>query len=722
MPVASRDGQVICFPETDQAYDGLVMGAETVRYQFDTVVVEPAAIAVLRDGRPVQLEPKAIRLLLYLIEHRDRAVTKHELIENVWEGIAVTDNALTRVVAQIRRELGDDARQARYIQTLPTMGYRFIAELRIVRAEDAQPSPLRPRRRLTWALGAVVALVTLASSGWLFFRRGSWEPVGELRSVQLTTSPGLDIGASFSPDGKSFVYCSNRSGQFEIYRRPVASSMGEIQITGDGKQNIEPAWSPDGKWIVYHSATQHGIWLIPVAGGSPRRLTAFGSAPAWSPDGRQIAFRSAEPFSFAWHDLGGGGTGQSTIWTIAVDGSQLRQVTELHNPAGEHSMPTWSPDGKRLIFVALAPNQYTICSLDLAAGKLDTLAAATTRLASPKFDPTGKGLYFAGMRSQRDYAIYLLRRAGERPLELYSTHTDAPFGVTISPEGKQLLFTRLSNISQLWTVTPPAEPRPLFQEAVLRATLPSFSPDGTLLAFDVETAGRNWDLWVMSADGTGTEPVSSDPGDKTFSHWNKEGTGLLYTYSDGKRIEFRRYDPVRKTNQVLYSWPSAQGLYLPSLMPDEREVVSSCSKPRNICLSPAQGGSPRQITFDREPAEFPFVSQDGQWIVYNARRGDTTQIGITDRNGGHQEVLTDDPWSNLATSFSADNRRIAYFSNRDGVWNIWWIDRFTRERKQLTHYTAYGSSVRTPSWRPGTEEIVYEYSQVKGNVYLLNLP
>src|SRR5215472_9443920 len=101
------------------------MQTELLRYQFDTVEIQPAAFAVLRDGKAVDLEPKAVRVLLYLIDHRERAVPKEELIENVWEGAAVTDNALTRIVAQIRREIGDDARQPRYIQTLPTMGYRF---------------------------------------------------------------------------------------------------------------------------------------------------------------------------------------------------------------------------------------------------------------------------------------------------------------------------------------------------------------------------------------------------------------------------------------------------------------------------------------------------------------------------------------------------------------------------------------------------------------------
>jgi hypothetical protein len=109
----------------------------------------------------------------------------------------------------------------------------------------------------------------------------------------------------------------------------------------------------------------------------------------------------------------------------------------------------------------------------------------------------------------------------------------------------------------------------------------------------VETVGRNHDVWIMNADGTGATPVSGDPGPKELpSIWNLAGTGFLYQYFEGSRILFRRYDIVRKTNEVLYSWPSHKGLYQPHLMPDEREVVSACSQPLNICLSPAQGGRP----------------------------------------------------------------------------------------------------------------------------------
>src|SRR5438105_4756005 len=237
------------------------MVTETARYQFDNVEVRPAAFAVLRDGQALSLEPKAVRVLLYLIEHRDRAVTKEELIEAVWADIAVTDNALTRIVAQLRRELGDDARQARYIQTLPTLGYRFIADLRVV---SSQPPARRPARPLMVASAGGLAVAVLALSLWLLMGRGgAVAPSLELQPLQLTTSPAVDLGGSFSPDGNSFAYSSNRSGWFEVFIRPVPGGV-ERQVTTDGKQNIEPAWSPDGKSIAYHSVAQHGIWLIPL--------------------------------------------------------------------------------------------------------------------------------------------------------------------------------------------------------------------------------------------------------------------------------------------------------------------------------------------------------------------------------------------------------------------------------------------------------------------------
>src|SRR6185295_1967905 len=97
-------------------------------------------------------------------------------------------------------------------------------------------------------------LALLVAAVWWMVRKGAATspPGNSVRLSQITTTPGLDVGASFSPDGKSFVFSSNKSGKFEIYRKDFASGL-VTPVSADGQQNIEPAWSPDGRWIAYHS-------------------------------------------------------------------------------------------------------------------------------------------------------------------------------------------------------------------------------------------------------------------------------------------------------------------------------------------------------------------------------------------------------------------------------------------------------------------------------------
>ena len=124
---------------------------------FGDVRVDLAAERVWRRDELVELEPKAFEVLRHLLHNPDRLISKQELFDTVWERTAVTDNALTRVVAQLRRAIGDDARDARYIETVPTRGYRFIGRIErlagagrtcdsfLARQEAAEEQPRRPR-------------------------------------------------------------------------------------------------------------------------------------------------------------------------------------------------------------------------------------------------------------------------------------------------------------------------------------------------------------------------------------------------------------------------------------------------------------------------------------------------------------------------------------------------------------------------------------------------
>jgi DNA-binding winged helix-turn-helix (wHTH) protein/TolB-like protein len=110
-------------------------------YSFDDIVVEPRTCEVFKRGAAVALEPKAFNLLIFLIENRGRLVEKDEILDVVWKEASVTENSLASAIAKLRRMLGDDSKTAKYIQTIHTRGYRFIAEVEVKRSSGTNGSP-----------------------------------------------------------------------------------------------------------------------------------------------------------------------------------------------------------------------------------------------------------------------------------------------------------------------------------------------------------------------------------------------------------------------------------------------------------------------------------------------------------------------------------------------------------------------------------------------------
>jgi eukaryotic-like serine/threonine-protein kinase len=109
-------------------------------YRFSEFEVDKERFSLCRNGMPVQLEPKVLRLLLYLVDHHGRLVGKQELLDALWADAFVTENALTRAVGMLRRALDDDPREPRFIQTVTRVGYRFVAEVSIAGAPpDSAP-------------------------------------------------------------------------------------------------------------------------------------------------------------------------------------------------------------------------------------------------------------------------------------------------------------------------------------------------------------------------------------------------------------------------------------------------------------------------------------------------------------------------------------------------------------------------------------------------------
>ena len=98
-------------------------------YRCEDVEIDPALGCLNRGGQEQHLRRQSFDLLVYMIERRQRLISKEELIDNFWQGAAVTDNAVVQCVKEIRKVLGDDPHDPRFIRTIHKIGYRFIANV-----------------------------------------------------------------------------------------------------------------------------------------------------------------------------------------------------------------------------------------------------------------------------------------------------------------------------------------------------------------------------------------------------------------------------------------------------------------------------------------------------------------------------------------------------------------------------------------------------------------
>lgn len=246
----------------------------------------------------------------------------------------------------------------------------------------------------------------------------------------------------------------------------------------------DPQLSPDGRWVAYQvsspdvaanrSRTQ--IYVVPAAGGEPRRLTdgaANASAPRWSPDGRRLAYTTG---------------GQ--VWTMKPDGSDREQVTDLSSGAAD---PVWSPDGR---LIAFASDVYPDCADDACNRRRDEEAARNP----VKARVAERLLYrhWTDWKGGKRTHVFVVPSGGGAERDLTPGDWDAPpFSLggpaeyAFSPDSKELAYASntdrmeaTSTNSDIFVVAVAGgEPRRITGDNRGADSSPVYSPDGRFIAY-----------------------------------------------------------------------------------------------------------------------------------------------------------------------------------------------------------------------------------------------
>ena len=322
---------------------------EAVRYaqlvRFGPFEVDLAAGELRKGGVKLKLAGQPFQVLAILLERPGQVVSREELQKRLWPDTFVdVDHNLNTAINKIREVLGDSAENPRFVETLPRRGYRFVAPVEGMHAAQGPGgSGVLQESRMVWIRRTsilFVVLVLLAAVAFFIFRRSkSPASLAQRTLTRLTFDDGLQIGATWSPDGRFIAYSSNRGGKFDIWVQQVSGG-DPVQITKGPGHNWQPDWSPDGKFIAYRSENgDGGLFVVPALGGEglERRIASFGYYPRWSPDSTQILFQTTQL------------TVANRFYLANLSGSPPHEVLRGVFPDSVDSVSAaWHPDGKRI--------------------------------------------------------------------------------------------------------------------------------------------------------------------------------------------------------------------------------------------------------------------------------------------------------------------------------------------------------------------------------------
>jgi Tol biopolymer transport system component len=510
----------------------------------------------------------------------------------------------------------------------------IVAELEDLATSDVGVAKVSHHRTRNVVALTAAAIAILIIAGVLLRRTPETSSYRVGRVTALTTSEGLELDPTLSPNGKTVAYVVGPPGRTRVYVRQIDGGRA-IPLTDDSVAPNQrwPQWSPDGARIVFQAGGDEAlyradrmtpggtIYSVPALGGTPRRLVepsmeADAFAPCWSPDGRQLAFVRSD-----------------TVYLIPSEGGTPQFLATITGAFG----PRWSPDGTRIAYAAGNPRfvfgtthlgndaPASIWVVTVRDRRASLVAPDSSLNVSPVWTPDSRSILFVSDRGgRRDVYRLGIQSSGKRDdaAERVTTGIDA-HTIDLSRDGTRLVYSAYTPSAHLWSLPMPhGTPARAYdgkqltfdREAIEGIAL---SADGRWLAFDSDRSG-NFDVWKMPTAGGTPIQLTTDPTGDHVQSWSPDGNELVFhsfrtgnrdvfvMEADGTGLQRVTFSPVSDANPV---WCDDNSLIIQSPTTGSEELY--------LWTRPKRGAPwtmRRRLTTLH--ASDPACSPDGQWVAY----------------------------------------------------------------------------------------------------------
>jgi Tol biopolymer transport system component/DNA-binding winged helix-turn-helix (wHTH) protein len=582
---------------------------------FGVFQVDLQAGELRKAGMKQKLTGQPFQVLAILLEHPGDVVTREDLQKRLWPDTFVdVDRSLNTAINKIREALGDSAENPRFVETLPRRGYRFIGETNGHRRRTER-IVVRSHRLKT--VGWIVAGAVCVIAAVLFYRGLLDVKKSEaMRSIPLTSYPGLELCPTFSPDGSQIAFAWNGGSDpaaktFDLYVK-VVDSENLLRLTHHPSEFVCPAWSPDGTQIAFHrlAGADSGLYVVPALGGPERMLKSTHipfdiSVPiSWSPDGKWIAYVESLP-----------PVADQRVFLFSLDTLQSMQIP--HAPRCLHEgLPAFSHSGENLAYACMHGSRANaIYSVATSGGSPKLIVEYPDFTGGISWTTDDDRIVFSQEAPNVDELYEVVVASGS--LHKLTLAHDASWPA-ISPKGEMLAYSVSSDNINIWRrdLAHPEAPAVKLISSTREQGSAQYSPDGKHIAFHSTREGAN-DVWISDADGGNLVRVSKFDDVGGSPRWSPDGSKIVF---DLRRTDHGEVYIVNFTDLV-----------------------------------------PRKLNTDKSNIYLPSWSHDGQWIYFTSQETTGPRIYRCPATGGKASALSTAAAERAEESFDG---KTLYFISR----------------------------------------------------------
>jgi Tol biopolymer transport system component/DNA-binding winged helix-turn-helix (wHTH) protein len=625
--------------------------AQEKPFQLADTQVRPAALEVEFGSQTTSIEPRVMQVLVALSRTGGGPVSRETLIECCWGGRVVTDGALNRSVAQLRKALRDPGIQ---VDTIPKVGYRLLAAAASVRADlsagagaGAGAGAALEGRALKVAPGATSSTDAGAAA---FATTPSLRPASASGAPALSDGAATlgDRAAAFGDDASASTNAQLRSWQRRALRGALIAAALALTgiavwrsvpsrnviwtasnyrpLTSTAEQETYPALSPEGTQIVYATrANAYGardLYLRNVNEGTPVQLTSDASdeyGAAWSPDGGRIAFaRSIDDEPCA-------------LVIMPIPRGPERIVTRCEGGAEAH--PSWL-DSRTLLFSDRSPAQPVprVRAVDIETGAVRDLTS-----------PSG--------------------------VTLGDTDPQA------APDGHHVAFrrTRITGADDLLVLDTDSGKEHALTRDGWKASGYVWSSDSRYVFFSSNRGGE-FGLWSVDALGrTPPRQVSLGLGTISFAHISMDRQNRVAVEITRGHSKLARVSPSGDV-EMLMAGAGSDGE--PAVAGDGAIAhVSNRSGTYEMWMSGGDAAPVRLTSIGGSYILDPGWSADGNDVAFVGVKGRSAEIYTVARDGSRLQQRTSNAVAKRSPVFAASGQQLLYLErNMSGGWQLMELD------------------------------------------------